>query len=289
MSLSIDGNSLVFDGTVTITNATDITTGVATLMLTPSGGVGVLPALATGGPGLPALFDSIEVIQVPFGSTPPDPQIIQTDPGGAGSSSHYRLVFGVNTGEQGPAGTMHISTAADLENGPPGSSTDHYMLKWVNADAAWKIVAQLCGGTASATSFVSAAGNATNATLASLTIAAQPFDWYPRVTGFAVPTGTGNTHVDLVARLNNATTGDQVGFGPGMTGAGTTVPALPVHLVQAFGGAIGPTLAYGKVSKGSAATIYMVANQTASTSDSYSVPGTSCSFTVKVDPVPNTN
>lgn len=288
MSLSIDGNTLIFDGTVTITNATDISTGVATLMLTPSGGVGSLPALATGGPGLPPVFDSVTATTLAAGSTA-TASITQVSPGGAGVASHYTLALGIPQGAAGTAGSFTISNATDLEGGPPSGTTDGYIMKWVNADNKWKIVAQLCGDTANATSFTSASGNASPQTLCTVNIPAQPFDWRPQVTGFAVPTGTANTNVDLICRLNNATTGDQVGYGKGITGAGSSgIPAIPVTLVESFGSAIGSG-SYGRVTKGNSATLYFQAIQTAATTDAFSVPASSCSFTVKIDPVPGTN
>lgn len=289
MSISIDGNTLTWDGTVTITNATDLSTGVATLMLTPAGGVGSLPALVAGTPGLPPVFDDVTVSTLTAGSNA-TASLTLVSAGGAGVASHYTLALGLPAGSDGVSGTFAISDATDLEGGPPSGTTDSYIIKWVNADSSWKIVGELCGDNANATVFTSASGNTSPQTLATVTIPAQPFDWRPNVSGFAVPTGTDNTHVDLVCRLNNATTGDQVGYGKGITGAGgpAGVPAIPVTLSKAFGAAIGSG-SYGRVSKGSSATLYFLAIQTAATTDSFSVPNSSCSFTVKVDPIPGTS
>ena len=285
MSITTDGNSFTWDGTVTLTNSTDLSTGVAHLLLTPSGGIGSLPVLAQGDPGLPPVIDSVTVTQIAADASPHPPVWTLVSPGGAGVASHYTLAIEVNRGATGPSGNFTLAGATDLITGSPN---DQQTFKWSATDNAFLYASQLCGDTYSTRSFTSYSGNATVATLATVTVPAQPFNWRPRVVGQAIATGTNNTHVDLVCRLNNATSGDQVGYGYGITGAGSgSVPSYPITLTQAFGSAI--TGSYGVVASGSSATLYFLATQTAATTDAWSVSNSTCNFSVKVEPIPGTN
>lgn len=288
MTITQNGNSFTWTGTVTVTNGTDLSTGVAVLVLTPQGGVGNLPVLADGPPGLPPVLRNVTVNQIPYGQTIPAPSWTQVSPGGPGVASVYDLTMSVQAGQQGPTGTMTIGSATDLT----GTATVGYtpIVSSLNGTTpTFKYAGQLCGDSVNATTFTAASGNAPNQVLATVNIAAQPFDWRPNVSGQAIPSGTANTHVDLICRLNNQTSGDQVGYGSGITGAGSgTIPAYPVSLNRGFGGAIG-TGSYGRVSKGNSATLYFMTNQTAATVDAYTCPTAGAYFTVKVDPIPGTN
>ena len=53
MPITVSGNDIEFTGTVRVVNGFNPDTGVAYLILTPDGGVGSLPFLAQGLPGLP--------------------------------------------------------------------------------------------------------------------------------------------------------------------------------------------------------------------------------------------
>jgi hypothetical protein len=205
--------------------------------------------------------------------------------GGPGVASHYTLSFQVN---QGPPGTPGSTTLAGATDANISGPTDRQTLVYYASDSKWHNTGQLCGDTFQATVFTAASGNASPQTLATVTVPAQPFNWRPRVTGWAIPSGTANTHVDLRVLMNNATSGQQVGYGWGISGAGSgSIPAYPIPCQQAFGGAISG--GYGLVNAGSSATFYFQAVQTATTTDSFSVPTTGMYFTVKVDPVPGTN
>src|SRR6185312_17245739 len=98
MSISIDGTSLVWDGEVHITNFTDPDTGVVTLTLTPAGGIGSLPALVDGTPGVPSPPRNVTVNEVAAGTTLPAPVVTIVDPGGAGTAAIWDLTFSVHAG-----------------------------------------------------------------------------------------------------------------------------------------------------------------------------------------------
>jgi hypothetical protein len=263
-------------------------------MLTPNGGVGNLPVLAQGNPGLSPVFDSVNVSTLAAGAQATGSTTLVST-GGPGIASHYQLNLGIPVGANGANGTANISAATDLEgssNGtgnPPGATQDQYTIVWQNTDTKWKIKSQLCVGAYQATSFTAASGNTTPQTLATVSVPAQKFNWIPRVGGMAVTTGTSNTHLDLRCLINNAITGQQVGYGYGITGAGgPSFPAYPVKIDWAFGGAISG--GYGVIAAGAACTFYFQVVQTAITIDSFSVPTSpQMYFTVEVLPIIGTN
>jgi hypothetical protein len=282
LTITQNGNTLTWTGQVTLTNATNITTGVATLMLTPNGGVGNLPVLASGPSGPPPVIDSVSVTQIAYSASPSAPVWTLVSSGGPGVASHYTLSFEVNEGSPGSAGSYELQNATDLTAGTAAVGS----VLAVNSlsPITFGYVAQPAGNAYQSVSFTAASGNSSPQTLATLTVPAQPFNWLPDCVGWAIPSGTANTHVDLRVLLNNPTSGQQVAYGYGITGAGTTWPALPVPLLPAFGGAI--TGGYGQVNAGSAASFYFQCLQTASTTDSFSVPTTSMYFKVNVIQVP---
>src|SRR5690349_16466151 len=97
MSLTIDGNSLVFDGTLTVTNFTNPANGVCTLVLTPSGGVGSLPALLAGQPGQSPQLTVGTVTTLSAGAQATF-SLTQTSPGGAGIATAYTVNVGIPQG-----------------------------------------------------------------------------------------------------------------------------------------------------------------------------------------------
>ena len=284
MGLSIDGNNITFSGTVTVVNGFSAESGTAYLVLTPSGGFGTLPFFATGDPGLPPIFDSITFEEVdPDDPLPsPNPEVTTISPGGPGEASHLTMKFYGHKGAAGVAGTFNISSAADL-SGTPGAGTDKYALIYRNSDGKWVLTAQKIGdayvpATIAATSFVPT----TPRTLATVTIPAQPFDWRPRVFGSTVVTGSSDTRVDLIARVGNASSGDQVGFAKGVAGAAPT----PMTLIPAAPAGVDIPGTYGKVAAGSSTTVFLVAEQKAPSSNSWSTPASpDTTFWVEVAPL----
>lgn len=388
MSITQNGNSFTWDGTVTLTNATDLNTGVATLILTPTGGVGQLPVLAQGAPGLPPVFDGVTVATLAAGS-PATANFTTNTNGGAGIASHYTLALGIPAGASGyslnatqtvtllgsPTGgtftltyngqttaaiaynaipsvvqsaitalsTVGTGGAVVTGNGPyivafastlgaistmrstsslTGGTTpsvsvqgnytlsgaadldvatvtlqDQYMIKYDNTSGKFRYAAQPVGPTQQLTSLASYTGNSSLQSLGSITIPAQKFNWVPNPKGLCIPTGTANTHVDMIAVIagtwpsgpgSTLSTGWQVGYGYGITGAGSgSIPAYPVALQQAFGGTLAS--GYGVVPAGYTSTLYFASKQTATTTDAYTAPATGAYFSVHIEPVPGTN
>lgn len=269
-------SGIVWTGQVNFTDSSDVaTTGVATLTLTPDVGVSNLPALVTGPAGPPPTLRNVTVNQVDAGVALPASSFTST-----GTAGQYDLVLYVNKGATGATGTTTISAAADVQ----GSPTSGYTLAYSNALAKWVVSPALAGDIYSATTYSTVSASvAAQATLATITVPAQPFDWRPDVEGYATATGGASSKVELGCYLNDAYTGNQVGYGPGVTGN-----ASICTLQRAFGAAIG-TGSYGKILAGTQATLYLVAKQvnTLSSGETWSVQGSSVNFSAKVNPVPS--
>lgn len=117
-------------------------------------------------------------------------------------------------------------------------------------------------------------------TLCPVGIPAQDFDWRPHVEGQTIVTGSGsNVRVDVIARLNDATSGNIVGRGFGVSGAGPATVAL------SSGPPPGSADSYDKVSAGAAATVYLRAERQSGT-DTFTTSGSTTTFSVEVRPVP---
>jgi hypothetical protein len=277
MAITIDGNSLVFEGTVTITNFTDPTTGVCTLTLTPTGGVGNLPVLAQGLPGQPTLFDSITVNTLSAGSLA-TASLGLVDPGDAGESAHYTLTLGIPEGAKGNDGTSGVlSTVSDLS----GTAVVGDIIRVSSVGpTAFTYAKTPLGNVYNATGIANVSGTGAGSVIAaSMSIPAQGYDWYPVVFAQGVVAGTARTVVNLKALLNNATTGDQVGFCSGNAGA----TSQTLTMIPSFGALLGT--GYAKVSAGATAEVYLGAIQTASVSDTWSISGSTIYFTVLAFPV----
>lgn len=277
MAISRDGNSLtITDCDITFDNSFDPTTGVATITITPKGGLSTLPALAEGPPGLPPQFRNITVNQVPYGQPLPTARWDLIYPGGPGIPSVYDLELYLHQGEQGPSsGPTNVSDAPDVD----GQPQNFFTLIWNDAQGAFNYVAQLVSSIFTPGPY-SSSGNAFTRTLAKATVPAQQNSWVPIPYGQTVVSGTQNTVVNLFAHLNS-TDGPVVGIG---YGAAATNP-IPTFLLPSIpGGQTG--LQAATVPAGQAATIYLVATQinTAST-DPWTTDESTTHFTVQTMPV----
>ena len=272
-------DSVTWSGDIYMTGTTDYeTTGVATAVFTPSGGASSLPALVDGPPGLPPQL-TVNATQVAAGQ-PPTVSTQQTAPGGPGQQSAYTINLGIPVGQTGPTGpTATVETASDVEGTPADGST----LIWSGTDSKFKIQPIWLPALYSCQSFTAfASGARSSATVASIGIPAQAFAWRPDVAAQIQVSGTVNTHIDLAVMLGDPTNGQQVGYGIGVTGLATQT----VQAMRAFGSPIAGTSTFGEVAAGATATLFLVALQTASTTDAWSVSTSHASFEVSVVPIP---
>lgn len=280
MSITFDGNDMVWDGTVRFTNYSDPSTGVVTAIFTPAGGVGNLPALVAGAPGLSPIIDSVTTHQVDPSQPLPASTISVVSPGGPGVASHVTFDLYVYTGQAGAPGTNGTLVGCSDLTGTPA---DGYIIQFDGPTAKPKWVASRIGGFYIPSAISSTSGNGNPRTLCSMTIPAQPFDWRPLVMGYTIVSGTANTRVDLVCRINDPNTGDRCGYCHGITGV-TDRPML----IPAWGSSPAPGTStqntYGRVTAGNSANIYFIANQVASTGDAWATTNTTTNFSVKVEP-----
>lgn len=286
MAVTVDGNNLTFEGRVTVVNGANPETGIAYLILTPEGGFGNLPFLATGESGKPPIFDSITMTEVdPDEPLPtPNPIVTTVSEGGPGVAAHYTMQFFIHAGQKGDTGTILISSAADLATSPVlSSSTEGYHIVYRHSDGKWVPTAPKIGNIYIPSSILATAYNTTpQRLLSSISIPAQQFDWYPRAFAQVAVTGAADTRVDLVARVNDPASGAQVGYSKGLTGATPPVNVL-IPAPPAGESMPGP---YGKVLAGNPATIYLRAEQKGAGSGSWSTPASpDTTFCVEVVPV----
>lgn len=276
-----DGLSLVWTGQVTITPSSDpFTNGSCTLTLTPAGGVSNLPALVAGAPGLPPVLRNVTVTQVPAGTTPAASTFSLVSPGGPGVAAVYDLALQVNSGATGTAGSnASVLGAADVS--APGTPLDGMTL--IYSTSAAKLVLQappkpemFAASSISAT----APTNVSSAVVSTIGISPRPWAYRVRPSAQVTTGGTANTRVDLFCRVGNATSGDQMGHGTGVVGA----PG-PVTLIPGPGGPIAGGSLYGTVAANTSATVYLVAQQMASTTDMWSTASADACFTVETVPL----
>lgn len=281
MGITTDGNSLTIDNcTITISNAFDPTTGVATITITPSGGLGTLPALLAGDPGLPPTLRNINYTPVPYGTALPDPAAEWTliYPGGPGVAAVYDLNLAINSGAPGESGTFSITGANDLG----GTQTNNYTLLWDAVSDQFLYAPLYLGSTYWPSTINSTSGytsQGTPRTLCQISVPALPFAWYPVVIGQTVVTGTINTQIELSANIGS-TSGNQVGVGYGVVGQSYQTVVLQSSIPA------GSTGSYGQVAANSAATIILSATQVASTTDDWATSSSTTSFMVTPNPVP---
>lgn len=280
MALTIDGNSLVFTGTLTVTNFTNPATGVCTLILTPDGGVGTLPALLAGDPGLPPTLTVGTVTTLSAGAQATF-ELDPTSVGGAGVASAYTVNVGLPQGANGTAGTngtlagcSDLAGTAAVNDIPMVTGTGPTAFTLTPFPYAFVV------NPSSITTLASESGLAT-AQLTSVAIAAQPFKWIPICLATATVAGTVNTVVNLQALLTAGTrTNDVVGEANGFAGQAIQ------HLSMESGfGALVNSGGYGVVAANTTATIALKAVGQASTSDTWGITNTTVTFTVLGIPV----
>lgn len=273
-----DDQYYIWNGEVRIPKTFDPTSKAAVIMLGPPGGVAQIPALVQGDPGKHAEIDSTIVLNaLEYDDPTADSAEWETIVAGTDEISPvYRLTLNLHKGEPGTDGETVILDATDLT----GTAIDGYLIaKTVGEDTAqW--VPQKVGDQYWPASISNTAGiDGQSRTLCSVSIPAQPFDWRPRVFGQCIISGTTNTRVDVLARLNNASSGDVVGRSFGQAGA------TPPPNVLASGVAAGSASTVGKVSAGASAVVYLRAEQQAATTDEYTTSASSTSFMVEVAPI----
>lgn len=279
--ITVDGNSLIIsNATITVENAFDQSNGAAVIIITPAGGLGTLPALLQGEPGLPPVLRNIIPTQVPYGTALPSPAWSWTliSPGGPGVAAVYDLNVAINSGAPGASGTYSIAGSTDLS----GSATNNWTLTWDALTDQFKYAPLYLGATYWPSTINNTSGftaQNTARTLTQISVPALPFAWTPVMFGQTVVTGTVNTVIELSANLGSVS-GQQVGVGFGVTGQASQTVVLQSGIPA------GSASGYGQVAANSSATIVLSATQTANTTDSWATSSVTTSFQLTPNPVP---
>ena len=277
-----DDNYYIWNGEVRIPKTFDPASKAAVIMLGPPGGVAQIPALVKGDPGKHAEIDSTIVLNALAYNDPTADSATWTTitPGDDTTSPVYRLTLNLHKGSPGTSGTSTILGASDVT----GTATDGYLLVKTTvsgvAKATW--IAPKVGGQYWPASIPNTSDTDGSArTLCSVSISPAPaFDYRLRVHAQSVITSSGtSSRVDLIARVGTATGGDIVGRGFGV--AGSTDRVILVSGVPA-----GSASTVGKISAGTATTVYLRAEQQASTTQTFTTSSSNTTFMVEVVPIP---
>ena len=242
----------------------------------PDGGLGSLPVLAQGDPGVTPDIDTVVDLD-PLDwddATPASAGFTETSP------NVYRLDLALHEGAPGADGT------SELDPDAYGTPVHKKQLQ-VNATAdGFEYITPKVGdrhGPASINNTPS--GNAAY-TLCSVSVAAQDFDWRPHVEGYCVITGTGaDVRVDLLARLQvGAVSAETSGNIVGRAVQAVAGQNPPTHVLSA-GPHAGAADSYDKVPAGETAVIYLRAERQ-SGGDTFTTSNSTTRFNVWVEPVP---
>ncbi|MEU9805019.1 hypothetical protein [Mycobacterium sp. NPDC050853] len=277
--------SASFNGTTKFVNGTNLASGMGVVIMGPTGGQANFPGVQEGPPGPPATIAMTATI-VPYGTTLQSPNPAVTNP----APGVYIYNLQVPAGQQGPAGIMAILAASDLEGvtmpGTPPANKSIIAFDAPNSKV--QFVDPRVGGVYATTVASTTASAGQGRPLSAIAVPALPYAWWPEVFAPIPITAADNTsQVNLVARVGNATSGDQCGISLGTLGAlsytASVKPAFGAVLPGlSTAGAMGSY--YGAVPAGTAANIYLRAEQQAATTSGYATGAGY--FTLKVNPVP---
>lgn len=273
MAVTIDGNSLVFTGTLTVTNFTNPANGVCTLILTPDGGVGTLPALLAGDPGLPPTLTVGTVTTLSAGASATF-ALSETSAGGAGVASAYTVNVGIPQGQKGDTGTN--STLAGCTDLTGTAAVDDIPMVTGTGPTEFTLTPFPWAFVAGATSFtsISTTGSSTQ-TICIVSIAAKSFSYIPLCFAEAIVAGTTNTLLNLSAWNGPPGTGTELAVTDGVIG--TQYITMNPWNASALSNAV--------VAANTAVQIYFVVRQINSTADTWGVANTTPAFTVVGLPV----
>lgn len=239
----------------------------------PTGGLGSFPALVKGDQG-----DTPTLSAVNF-------TVLEADDPTADSASWTETSPGVYTLDlalhKGPQGIPGDTLVTPSDFGTPVAGR----IAVVNDDlTTFSLQAQKVGDRYVPASIANTPSGNPNYTLCSVAIPAQPFDWRPEVSGQSViHTTWADVRIDLIARLNNETSGNIVGRGFGALQS--VYMSFYQTTVLSPGPPGGASSTYDKVLAGYAATVYLRAERQAG-SGTFTTSGDTTHFGVRVQPIP---
>lgn len=239
----------------------------------PTGGLGNMPALVQGDPGVtPTIDTTINLTALEYDDATADSaEWTEISP------DTYQLSLSLHKGAPGDLGYFGLQDADDITTGTlaagqiivgTSASTFGYQSPKVGDRYVPASVANCPSGQ-------------TAYTLATVGVPAQPWAWRPIIEGTCIITGTGaDVRADLIARLDG-TSGNEIGRGFGSIG----VNAASIATTMAAGPPPASADGYDKVAASTAATIYFrIERQTGG--DTFTTSSTTSRFAVRVQPVP---
>jgi len=265
-----------FDGEILI--PVNPASGSAILYLRPTGGMAQgIPAVEKGDPGLPPTIDTaINYTLLAYNDpTPGAASWTVITPPSENAAGSYKLNLSVHEGPPGADGTTTLTTAS------VSGTAVYKKIPQINAaGTGFEYTSQKAGGRHYPATIANTAAGNSNSTLAVVSIAAgtYDFDYRVEVEAQTIVTATGpNCSVDLVARLNGETGGNDIGrcFGMGGTKERLTIVG---------GCEAGVADGWDKVSAGNGCTVHVRTEQQTG-SDTYSTSATTTRVVVKVRPV----
>lgn len=238
----------------------------------PDGGVGSIPALAQGDDGETPEIDNVINFTALAWDDPTAAFASWTET----SPNVYKLNLGLHEGEPGEDGDT-VLDPTDF-----GTPTAGQILVVDPAETGFDYQTQKVGDRYIPASLNSTPSGNSAYTLGVVSVPAQDWDWRPEVSGWCVFTGTGaDVQVDLIARLDGESAGNEVGRGKGVVGVNST--GIPTVLVDGI--PAGSADAYDKVLAGASATIHLRAERQ-SGAETFTTSNTTTRFKVRVCPVP---
>lgn len=245
-------------------------------------GVGGFPALVTGAPGpAPVLSDIINFTALAHSDSTPDSASFSVI-----GTNLYQLNLALHLGPTGATGpSAAVMSAADVVGS--GSATPAQMLVVNPTSNGFVYASQRVGDRFVPASIASApSGNATY-TLCSVPIPVQPFDWRPEIAGSVPITPTGlDLTVDLVARINNQTTGNECGRAIGLPAGFWLSGPTPYTLSLESGPPPGSADSWDRIAKGAGPTTIYLCIERQTGSATFTTAGATSRFRVRVAPCP---
>lgn len=254
----------------------DASSNMFIAVASPTGGLGNFPALVKGDQGDTPIIDTT----INLTALDADDQTADSATWTEISPGTYQLTLVLHKGPEGDPGDTTIDFA-DFSGTPlPGR------ILVVNAGiTAFEFAAQKAGDRYVPAEIANTPTGNPKYTLCSVAVPAQPFDWRPVVSGYCIVARNAYAStVDLVARLNDETSGNEVGRAAGYSCTAYDARAkIPLSLTP--GPPTNASTNYDRVAAGQAAVIYLRAERQAG-SGTFTTTADTTRFCVWVQPIP---
>lgn len=280
----------LWDGKLFVEKNYDPETGIAVFFIAPPGGRASVPHMAKGPRGFTPIVDpTVIVTEIEHDS--PDPVTSSwaiIDPGDEETPPTIQETRTVRKAVPGDPGDFTMLDATDLVGSPLAGYLPIYVADTglalggaANSTPGALWTPPKIGGVYWPEEIASVADGDNSKTLCPIPIPPQPFAYWPEAVGQSQVTGTGpNVRVDIIARVGNEFSGNEVARAFGRSGV-----TPPTH-VLVEGPPAGSVSTYGRVAVNTAATVFVRAERQPGSSDSFSIPAEASRYCVKVHPLP---